>query len=86
MATTKRISVYILLTDDRVRAYTTHGRAIKVYKRAQRMGVKVEFMSCEARAGDPYKRAKVVDPWAAPDRCAACPAPEHPMDVPCVTP
>lgn len=60
------MNVYILLTEDRVRAYTTHARALKVYQRAQRMGVKgVEFTQCEARSGDPYKRAKLEpSPWS----------------------
>lgn len=67
MATKPRASVYVLLTKDKIHAYGTHSRALKIYQRAQRMGVKgVEFCSALVRTGDPYTKASLADPWSTP--------------------
>ena len=62
------MNVYILLTAERVRTYTTRARAFKVYCRAQRMGVKVEYIPSIAKHGDPYpKHETPVDAWGGHD-------------------
>lgn len=59
----KPASVYVLLTADKIHAYGTHSRALKIFQRAERMGVKVEFASALVRGGDPYTKVKLEDPW-----------------------
>lgn len=51
--------VYILLTDVKVHAYSTHATALRVYERAKRVGVKVEIATAQVRKGDRYQHVKV---------------------------
>lgn len=70
------MKAYVLITDARVRVYSTASRALKVAERARRMGVQVEYLSAAVIAGDPFKRVKApacnwLDPACCPSRTEA---------------
>lgn len=54
-------NVYILLTVKKIHAYGSWSRAMKIHQRATRMNAAHEYMSAGVKAGDPFKRAKVID-------------------------
>lgn len=67
---------YILLTDKKVHAFSSFERAAKVRQRAESMKVKFDYMSCQIKPGDPFKKTKLLSwdeesnlsfPWLQPE-------------------
>ncbi len=67
----KKALVYGLLTERKFHAYSTHSRALKVYERCRRMGIKVEFLSADVQRGDPYRKVPLFSVWARLDEAVA---------------
>jgi hypothetical protein len=56
-------SVYVLLTEQKIHAFGSWSRAIKISQRASRMGAKYEFMSTEVKTGDRFKKVAITEPY-----------------------
>lgn len=50
-------TAYVLLTEKKIHAYSTHATASRIYARALRMGVKCEWLMRELKPGNRYRKA-----------------------------